>query len=331
MTTHQTWVGPRRCVASLALVVAAVALSPATRAQDFNIDFSSDLVAPPASFGAAGSPGVWNSINPPGFPVSSAVPLVDSDGQATGVTVKNLSQSSFLGTYDDPLMSGDAKTLMKDGFTVTDIPSRMSFTGLAPGDYEVVAYGLLPTNPLSMTSFLGFDGNPTGGTWPGGFQEDFTHVRTRFTVSGSPFEVTWTSPVPMGVGFCNGLQLARVWHDLGLGLAGAGGTPLLQGVGHCEVGENTRVVLTNGAPNAATWLLLGLSELSAPFKGGVLVPSPDIILDGLSTSGTGTFQLLSPWPAGVPAGFEIYWQAWIADAGAPKGFAASNGLSCTAG
>jgi hypothetical protein len=58
---------------------------------------------------------------------------------------------------------------MQDGFNVTDIPSKMRFQGLVDGDYEIITYGLLPTNPLSMSIFHGFDGNPTGGVWPGGF------------------------------------------------------------------------------------------------------------------------------------------------------------------
>jgi hypothetical protein len=54
-------------------------------------------------------------------------------------------------------------------------------------------------------------------------------VRSRFTVTGGSIDVSWTAPGFQVVGFCNGIQLARVWHDLGQGLAGASGMSTLTG------------------------------------------------------------------------------------------------------
>ena len=46
-------------------------------------------------------------------------------------------------------------------------------------------------------------------------------------------------------------------------------------------------------------------------------------------SGAGSKTLGSHWPAGVPSGFSFWSQWWIADAGAPAGYAASNGVRGT--
>ena len=85
------------------------------------------------------------------------------------------------------------------------------------------------------------------------------------------------------------------------------------------------VTLSNAAANAPFTLIAGFSQLDAPFKGGVLVPSPDLYVV-LVTDATGGVSLTGSWPAGVPSGTQIGFQGWITDAGGPKGFAASNGL-----
>jgi hypothetical protein len=69
--------------------------------------------------------------------------------------------------------------------------------------------------------------------------------------------------------------------------------------------------------------------VNAPFKGGVLVPSPELLLTGLPLSG-GALSLQGLWPVGIPSGFTLWLQFWTADGGAPKGFSASHALSATA-
>jgi hypothetical protein len=115
---------------------------------------------------------------------------------------------------------------------------------------------------------------------------------------------------------------------LGPGTAGSAGVPVMAGEGTLEAGDGVSLSLTSAAASATAWLVLGLTELSLPFKGGVMVPTPDIIL-GYSTDGAGLFDLVTVWPAGVPAGTETWAQFWIADAQGPAGFAASNGLKLT--
>ena len=117
------------------------------------------------------------------------------------------------------------------------------------------------------------------------------------------------------------------WHDIGQELAGTGGiSPNLAGSGPLEPGSAGSLLLSNALPNAASWLVVGLASLAAPFKGGVLVPEPLFPL-AIATDGSGVVLLSwTAWPSGVPAGTSLWFHAWIADSGGPAGFAASNAL-----
>lgn len=121
----------------------------------------------------------------------------------------------------------------------------------------------------------------------------------------------------------------NAWVSLGGGLSGTG-QPSLGASGDLSAGELVTFLLGGAPPDASAWLVLGTSVLGAPFKGGTLVPQPQVLLQGLPTGPAGTLQLAAPWPAGVPAGTPVVLQAWIPDAGAPKGFAASNAVKALA-
>ncbi|GEM_PF-2165736 len=116
------------------------------------------------------------------------------------------------------------------------------------------------------------------------------------------------------------------WTDVGGSLAGAGGAPLLSGAGELTAGSTATLTASNAAPLANATLVAGLSQLSAPFKGGVLVPRPDVLISGLTTTSSGGLVFSGFWPAGVPSAAEFFFQLWIVDAGAPAGLAASNGV-----
>ena len=57
-----------------------------------------------------------------------------------------------------------------------------------------------------------------------------------------------------------------------------------------------------------------------------MVPHPDLLVAGLLSTASGGLTLGATWPASVPPGTALYLQAWIADAAAPAGLSASNGL-----
>ncbi|MFG0317087.1 MAG: kelch repeat-containing protein [Planctomycetota bacterium JB042] len=115
------------------------------------------------------------------------------------------------------------------------------------------------------------------------------------------------------------------WANLGHDLAGAGGAPKLVGTGALAGGSVVSLNLTNAAPNATANLIVGFTNLSAPFFGGTLVPSPNVIA-ALPSGPTGSLNLLTTFPAGVAPGFPIHVQYWIVDPTGPQGYTASNAL-----
>ncbi|MHC5210912.1 MAG: CBM96 family carbohydrate-binding protein [Planctomycetota bacterium] len=119
------------------------------------------------------------------------------------------------------------------------------------------------------------------------------------------------------------------WQDLGFALAGSAGVPRLLGTGTLMGGEPVELTLRVARASAPVALISGITQLAAPFKGGTLVPSPDQILTGLSTSPDGTLVVSVAWPVGLPPGLTHYFQEWITDPVGPLGFAASNALSAT--
>lgn len=122
------------------------------------------------------------------------------------------------------------------------------------------------------------------------------------------------------------VTLAGVWANLGLGLAGTAGTPVLTGTGTMVANEPFSVTLAGGKPSSPVFLLLGLSRIDLPIHGGTLVPSPDFLIEGLATNGSGGLVFGGDWPIGHPGPFSAWFQIWFPDAGGVDGFAASNGL-----
>ncbi len=120
------------------------------------------------------------------------------------------------------------------------------------------------------------------------------------------------------------------WQDLGNGLAGTGGlVPELSGTGvlidDLEAGSH-ELSLTNALPSTTSTLVMGVSEINAPFKGGTMVPNPDFLVFGLPVDANGDSSIPFSWPGSIPAGTTFTVQHWVSDAGGPAGFSASNGL-----
>ena len=118
------------------------------------------------------------------------------------------------------------------------------------------------------------------------------------------------------------------WTDLGHGLTGTIGEPLLEGTGYLLPSSPMTLALTQAKPFCLAPLVVGVSALIAPFKGGVMVPHPDLVFP-LFTNGLGTGSFGGLWPTGVPSGFDVYFQWWLQDPAGPQGFASSNALSAT--
>ena len=84
--------------------------------------------------------------------------------------------------------------------------------------------------------------------------------------------------------------------------------------------------MTHGPAAAATSLVLGADAAFAPLQGGVLVPSPDVVVGGLVTDAAGGLALSGHWPPGMAPGTALVLQAWFVDG---TGSAATTGLRGT--
>ncbi len=122
---------------------------------------------------------------------------------------------------------------------------------------------------------------------------------------------------------------ASPWSPAGEGLAGAFGVPLLEASGMLAGGDPVVFTLNSAKPFAVGTLVVGLSELSAPFKGGSLFPFPDFLITPIVVGPFGTVEVGSLWPIGVPPGLTTHYQYWISDTAGPVGFSASNAISGT--
>lgn len=136
-------------------------------------------------------------------------------------------------------------------------------------------------------------------------------------------------PTPNGTteGVVARFRTVPAWQTTGAGLAGTAGEPRLVGYGTPAREEPIGLGIFDGLPSGTATLVIGLDSARAPLKGGVLVPTPDLLVAGLPLDASGHLEFAATWPAGIPAGLQTWYQVWIADVGAPKGFAATNGLT----
>jgi hypothetical protein len=116
--------------------------------------------------------------------------------------------------------------------------------------------------------------------------------------------------------------------DLGHQLEGAT-WPIQIAAGSFLAGEPFSFTLHGAPPAGAAYLVVGASQLLAPFKGGVLVPAPDAVTGPWIADASGTVALAGLMPEGLPAGATLTLQFWFPSASTPKGYAASSGVLVT--
>jgi len=122
--------------------------------------------------------------------------------------------------------------------------------------------------------------------------------------------------------------LVDTWVDLGGGLASThwGVIATAAGTGISCVGQTVSVSCIGcGPPFGTTNLVIGATVINLPFKGGVMVPKPDLYF-ALPTGAAGDVLLTTPWPVGAPAGFVFTMQFWQNE----PPWSASNALEVTA-
>lgn len=114
--------------------------------------------------------------------------------------------------------------------------------------------------------------------------------------------------------------------SVGGALPGANGAPTLSWLGEPVAGGDVSVSVEHGPPGAPAWLVLGGLALPAPLFGGTLVPVPAVVAP-LVLDGAGQWRVDATVPATLAGGPALLLQAWVADAGGPAGFTATDALS----
>ncbi len=114
-----------------------------------------------------------------------------------------------------------------------------------------------------------------------------------------------------------------VFHNLD-----RGPPPVILATGSAVAGGTISVTIDGLLPSVPLLLVVGTSELSEPFKGGVLVPYPQLLVP-LVSSGTGQVAISSLWPAGLPIWSTVWFQGWAPDSDAYLGWVATDGIALT--
>lgn len=125
------------------------------------------------------------------------------------------------------------------------------------------------------------------------------------------------------------LTMHGAFYDLGFSKPGSNGTPVLTGEGQLSANTPLTLSLTNAAPLSTALFVAGASQLNAPFFGGTMVPSLNVLIF-LPTDSLGSLVLPTTWPAGIPAGVSIYMQYWVINGTSTGVNGASNALRAVA-
>ncbi len=110
-------------------------------------------------------------------------------------------------------------------------------------------------------------------------------------------------------------------------LEGVAGKPTLRGFANLAGGTAASFELDLAAPNALTFMVIGLGTPYAPVKGGLLVPTADFVLGPFVSDGNGELTLAGTWPNGIPADTLINFQMLINDVVAIHKWSMTNGVS----
>jgi len=167
------------------------------------------------------------------------------------------------------------------------------------------------------------------GEDPGDFFGQSVAGQVDYTNDGIPDVLVGANQDPLTgeePGFVKLVSYVSPWEDLGSPLAGVQGEPLLDVGGTLTPDTLVRLELYDAVPFGATVLVVGLTDWSVPFAGGLMVPSIDVALGGLPLDGEGAVDIDGFWPSGVPAGVEAYFQFWTPDPAGVQGFSASNAM-----
>ncbi len=182
------------------LIALATCLVPLAGAQSMNIDFNWTGVGtiPTSSYGAAGLAGNWNAPNvSPSTIVNFA--LFDLSGAATSAI---LNVPSFGGSWAPTgPWTGNDSSLMEDSAGSGSNPAQIALSGLLPGNYDVIMYGMAASGNVSCAFTINTVTQSTGGAWSGSHNLGGSYTAFNgVSVPGSTLNIDFR-------GNANGMQL----------------------------------------------------------------------------------------------------------------------------
>lgn len=121
--------------------------------------------------------------------------------------------------------------------------------------------------------------------------------------------------------------MAPVWCQLGGGIPGSLGEPVLTGAGTINLADPLTMTVANYTPNTLGIQIVGASAIDLAAFGGTIVPALDV-LTLLTGTGPDIVQNAN-WLATLPPGFQVWAQAVFLDATAAQGLAASDAVKVT--
>ena len=136
-----------------------------------------------------------------------------------------------------------------------------------------------------------------------------------------------------GSGFLSGGFIADIstgpWLNLGGGTVGVEGVPFLVGDGPLTAGSPATLSLRNTPPNAIMLAWLSFTSVPLPAFGGLIHANPYANQFFFFSDAQGEWSATVPWPAGVPAGTEVYFQFLVEDVSTLYTITLSNGVKAT--
>jgi trimeric autotransporter adhesin len=232
-------------------------------------------------------------------------------------------------------------------------PALVLLFGLGDGAFEPAAFEPLPTSDVDLAaadldrdghadlllSSLGRELALRRGDGAGNFVLDsflapldvVGSIEARFDI-GDVNGDEWPDVVlTQDTGVMTLVNQLGVWHDLGFAFNQATGKAAqLSGGGPLQAGSPVILHLGRARPGADVAIVIGVAQAMLPFKGGVMVPSFDLLVPGLVADGHGNVVLEATLPVALPTGSELFFQAFVEDQGAPAGIAPSNALEARA-
>lgn len=239
--------------------------------------------------------GIWGGLSFGQYPYAMTV------GAPQGMYVFGLMMSQGLGDLTNrPLVVGETVLLVV----------RIAMTAPNHATYDL---WLDPTVGAAMPALPDATYGVPAAALPTGLHLD---NGTGFTTDEIRVGLSWNDVLPAA---------PPTWIDLGFAKPGVAGAPHLAGSGPFAVNTTSTLALTQAAPGAAGWLVIGFFVQNTPFVGGVLVPQP-LLVWSLGVDAGGTCNVPIWLPPILPPGLPVDFQCWITDAAATYGYSASNGL-----